>query len=76
MGQRSHKFKQGYSGKVARSPSCVGQKFSSADDLTGANQEIPEGPVMMTLLGKVETAIRLSIKSHLSDVGLAKVIPF
>ena len=54
----------------------MGQKFYSADDFTGANQEIPEGPVMMTLLGKVETAIRLSIKSHLSDVGLAKVIPF
>ena len=31
---------------------------------------------MMTLLGKFETAVRLSIKSHLSDVGLAKVIPF
>ena len=42
-----------------------------ADDLTGADQKIPDRLVKTTFLGNVETAVRLVIKSWFADVGLS-----
>lgn len=44
-----------------------------ADYLTGADQNIPDCPVKIILLEKIETVIMLGIKSWFNDVGLAQV---
>lgn len=45
-------------------------------DLIGADQEIPDGPVRIPSLGKVQTATRSGIKFWFGVVGLAQVVPF
>lgn len=37
----------------------------------GAEQEIPEGPVKITVLGEIENAIRLAIKPQCGGLGQA-----
>ena len=46
------------------------------DYLVGAENKIPDWPIKITFLGKVETAIRSGIKSRFDIMGLSQAMPF
>ena len=52
------------------------ERLCVADYLIGADQKIPDWLVNTPFPGKVETVIRLGIKSWISDLGLAQVTPW
>jgi len=51
------------------------ERVCVADYLIGADQKIPDWSVNTPFPGKVETVIRLGIKSWFGDLGLAQATP-